>query len=496
VHALKSSALLTGRGEIRSTAQWNAAPAEVVPYRNAMKLVWDPLLPATSQAGSQAALPTSPVVVTVNGVDYSQSWYLGRCRQQAGSIAGSACENPDTPDPDPTRADVFFIQVVVAVTWRHRGCTGEQCTYVVSTLVSPVVDPIFNVNRPPPVVNRPPDQLSYVGVATTLQVTAVGGWLPLTWTATGLPGGLSISTGGLISGTPNAAGTFSVTIRATDRKSNTDTDTFTWTVINPLALTSPGNQVSRSGTAVSLPITATGGARPLVWSATGLPAGLSINTSTGVIAGTPTTLETKSVTVTATETNGQSQSVTFTWRILTLTLVNPGTQTTPLTEYMDLSPQASGGVPPYTWRADNLPEATIDPSTGRVDDKAWRGTRFVTTIYVADSAGDEVSATFIWNIPHTRPNELRITSPNPASPDRSNPVGQSISSWLATTAGGSGSGKTWSTQGLPPGITTAASGSDLRLSGTPTTRGTYLVRLTVRDNNNIYAYMMFYWTIT
>ncbi|MCW2935637.1 MAG: Ig family protein [Actinomycetia bacterium] len=53
----------------------------------------------------------------------------------------------------------------------------------------------------------------------------------------------------------------------------------------------------------------------LTYSATGLPVGLSISSSTGLISGTPTTAATSSVTVTATDTTGASGSASFTWTI-------------------------------------------------------------------------------------------------------------------------------------------------------------------------------------
>jgi Putative Ig domain len=71
------------------------------------------------------------------------------------------------------------------------------------------------------------------------------------------------------------------------------------------------------GTAVSLQIHATDSAsgQTLTYSATGLPAGLSINSSTGLISGTPSTAGTSSVTVTAKDTTNASGSASFTWTI-------------------------------------------------------------------------------------------------------------------------------------------------------------------------------------
>ena len=75
---------------------------------------------------------------------------------------------------------------------------------------------------------------------------------------------------------------------------------------NTVTVGNPGNQTSTVGTAASLQVGATDSAsgQTLTYSATGLPAGLSINSSTGLISGTPTTAGTSSVTVTATDTTG------------------------------------------------------------------------------------------------------------------------------------------------------------------------------------------------
>jgi serine protease len=86
---------------------------------------------------------------------------------------------------------------------------------------------------------------------------------------------------------------------------------------NTVTVTNPGNKTGTVGTAVSLQISASDSAsgQTLTYSASGLPAGLSINSSSGLISGTPTTANTYSVTVTATDTTGAHGSASFTWTI-------------------------------------------------------------------------------------------------------------------------------------------------------------------------------------
>jgi hypothetical protein len=101
----------------------------------------------------------------------------------------------------------------------------------------------------PVTANNPGNKSGTVGTAASLQLSASGGTAPYTWTATGLPTGLSISSGGLISGTPSAAGTFSVTATARDTTGATGSTSFTWT-INPTGgggCTSPGQKLGNPG---------------------------------------------------------------------------------------------------------------------------------------------------------------------------------------------------------------------------------------------------------
>ena len=86
---------------------------------------------------------------------------------------------------------------------------------------------------------------------------------------------------------------------------------------NTVTVANPGSQTSTVGTAASLQVSGTDSAsgQTLSYSATGLPAGLSINSSTGLISGTPTTAGTSSVTVTATDTTGASGNAAFSWTV-------------------------------------------------------------------------------------------------------------------------------------------------------------------------------------
>ena len=112
-----------------------------------------------------------------------------------------------------------------------------------------------------------------------------------------------------------------MTVTGKDSSGPSGSATFNWTVgsgtANTVTVTNPGSQAGTAGTAANLQISATDSAsgQTLTYSASGLPAGLSISSATGLISGTPTTANTYNVTVTATDTTGASGSTAFGWTI-------------------------------------------------------------------------------------------------------------------------------------------------------------------------------------
>ncbi len=165
---------------------------------------------------------------------------------------------------------------------------------------------------------NPGPQASVVGTAVSKPVTAIdAGGATVSYAASGLPPGLSINAStGVVTGHPTTAGTYTVALLARDSDGLVSHTTFSW-VIEPVVVTvaTPAAQLGHVGAAARLAIhaSANNGAA-LGYSASGLPRGLSMNRSTGVITGKPTDARRSSVTVTVAD-GSTSTTVTFVWTI-------------------------------------------------------------------------------------------------------------------------------------------------------------------------------------
>ena len=184
-----------------------------------------PNRPPSADAGSVSTAEDVAVPVTLSGSDLDGDGltFAVGSGPSHGTLSGAGPDLTYTPAGDYFGVDSFTFTVTDS-----SAATSAPATVAIT--VTPVNDA--------PVVSDPGPRSSAEGDAVTLQVLASDADDdPLTYTASGLPDGLSISSAGLISGTPTAEGVFTVEITVTDG-SATDQATITWTVTSDV--TAPG----------------------------------------------------------------------------------------------------------------------------------------------------------------------------------------------------------------------------------------------------------------
>jgi Putative Ig domain len=238
--------------------------------------------------------------------------------------------------------------------------------------------------------------------------------------------------------------------------------------------------------AYSWTMTAQGGTPPYKWSATGLPVGLSLDSVSGTISGTPTTAGSVAVNIQVTDSGAPQQNAGVPDLLFQvnpkLSFFTPFVTTATQYDNAFLSFTAIGGVSPYTYTvtAGTLPPGMRLTSTGSTATLTGGGLvagQYTFSLTVADQLQPPDMLTQQFSVTVT-PAPLTLSDSVPARLALNRPYSGSVVAKGGTTP----YTFTVSSGSLPPGLTldTTTGG----LSGTPNAAGNYSATLIVHDSSS------------
>ena len=235
----------------------------------------------TATAGYSQITCAWNTVAGATSYNLKRSYVSGGPYTTLATVTGTSYTDTSTAPQSP------YYYVVTAVSGLVESANSTQAT-ATPLLAAPVVSSATTAS-------------GTNGVSFSYQIAASN--FPTSFSASGLPAGLSVnSITGLITGTPSVSGTFNATISASN-SGGTGNATLTITLQPPAPVINGALSVTgTSGSAFSYTITASNS--PTSFAASGLPAGLSLNTTSGVISGTPSVTGTFSATISASNGGG------------------------------------------------------------------------------------------------------------------------------------------------------------------------------------------------
>ena len=349
----------------------------------AISVAVSPNTALTIDQGQQKSFTAS---VTNDSASKGVTWSVSG----GGTLTGSTSTSATYVAPTPVTANQTATVTATSVADATKSAS-------VSVIVTP----------PPTVATTSPLTAGTIGAAYSVSLQASGGAGAVTWSlASGtLPNGLSLSSGGVISGTPTATGTSTFTVQVADSGSPVLTATKQLSIaVNPAPLaivtaTLPNGTLQSTYNST---LQASGGTTPYTWSVTvgALPTGLTLNAATGQISGVPTTSGTSTFTVTVTDSatpTPQTKSKQFSilvnpvLSVSTASLPN-GTVGTAYSQQL----QSSGGTAPITWSVTigTLPAGLmLNSGTGVISGTPTTAATSNFTVQAADASTPQQTAT-------------------------------------------------------------------------------------------------------
>ncbi|MFY9609109.1 MAG: putative Ig domain-containing protein [Blastocatellia bacterium] len=272
---------------------------------NVRVIVSDPNPPSISSPSSVTSVQGTPFnfAIAVTGGTPPLTWSIA-----SGTLPGGLSLNSTNGAVTGTPSGLGDFPISFKVTDIQSRSTQKPMTVTVSL--------------PPLTIATADIPAGQHGAGFSYQMIAAGGKPPYRWGVSmgALPGGLALAeTTGVISGTPSATGNFSFTIDVTDADSRVTRKALSMAVTPaPLSIGAATLFDALKGTAFSYLPAASGGTPPYTWSITAgvIPAGLSLNSGTGALSGTPTVLGTFSFVLSVRDQSSASVNASIQIRVI------------------------------------------------------------------------------------------------------------------------------------------------------------------------------------
>ncbi|WP_267112368.1 putative Ig domain-containing protein [Xanthomonas sacchari] len=334
------------------------------------------------------------------------------------------------------------------------------------------------------------------GTAYNQTLSTSGGTAPYTYALSSgaLPAGLSLSSAGVLSGTPTVAGSFTFVVGVTDAGSFGGSHAYTLSIASPtLAITPPTLPAAAINASYSQALSTSGGTAPYsyVLNAGTLPSGMSLSAG-GVLSGTPTTAGNFAFTVGVTDANAFTAAQAFTLTVAspTLTLSPPALPAGTAGSAYSQALSATGGTAPYSYSLATgaLPAGMSLSAAGVLSGTPTQAGSFVFTATVTDStAGVPGQASRSYTLSIAAPT---LTPGQPTLP--AGTAGAAYNQTLSTSGGTAPYSYSVVSGALPTGLSLTTAGV---LSGTPSAAGSFAFSIKVSDANGFSATQAYTLTI-
>ncbi len=445
---------------------------------------------ASSLQGSSAAITVYGSVTTSTPTPSPASVDLGQPVTFSTIASGGSGSYPTYTWTQSSASLGCAVSTTASVT-----CTpvSPGTTYTVSVYVtdsnggvSPVATSAAFTVYARPTISTPSANVtsSDVGQSVTFSTTVSGGSGGYTYTWSGLPTGCALATTASIVCSPSAAGTYSITVSATDSNggSTGTSPPLSFTVYaDPLVTTPTATPTTvEVGQPVSLSTTASLGSGVYTYHWSGLPTGCNVTVG-DPLACTPGAAGSYAVVVTAIDSNKfPATSSPLSFKVIngpSVTVPTAAPTTVDVGRSVTFTTTASGGSGGYTYTWSGLPTPCLGANAATVtcSNPTTAGT-FHVGLNLTDSSGGSAASGLLAFVVSALPT-VSTPSATPASVD----VGQTTA--IAATVSGGAAPLTYVWSGLPTGC----SGALATLSCTPSAAGTSSITLKVTDANGVSA---------